>query len=346
MKTKIIKINSNSPEISKIKIAAKVLRKDGLVAFPTETVYGLGANALDIKAVKKIFEAKGRPIDNPLIVHISNKKDICRLVEKVPKDAERLMDKFWPGPLTLILKKSKIVPYITTGGLDTVAIRMPANKIALALIKEAKIPIAAPSANLFGKPSPTRAEHVIEDLYGKIDAIINGGNTEIGIESTVVDLTTNPPVLLRPGSVALEEMERVLGKIEIYSVANEKDITKIIAKSPGMKYKHYSPDAKLIVVEGKHQNVKKKIQELINQYKKEGKKIGIMVINQNHSYRANKIKFVGNDFIAIAKNLFKIFREFNKEKIDIIIAEGISDKGLGLAIMNRLRKASNEIIKV
>lgn len=230
MKTQIIKINPRKPDISKIKMIAEILRKSGLVAFPTETVYGLGAIALDPKAVKKIFEVKGRPTDNPLIIHIADKKEVHRLVKEVPKEAEKLINKFWPGPLTIILKKSEIVPDIVTANLDSVAIRMPANKIALALIKEAKVPVAAPSANLFSKPSPTSAEHVIQDLYGKIDVIIDGGKTKIGVESTIIDLTINPPMLLRPGKITLEKLEKVLGKVEIHQSVNKKKIKKIIAE--------------------------------------------------------------------------------------------------------------------
>jgi len=346
MRTKIIKINKDNPEISRIKIAAKALRKGDLVAFPTETVYGLGANALNPQAVKKIFKAKGRPADNPLIVHIADKKEVYSLAEKIPKKAVKLMNRFWPGPLTLVLKKSEIVPRVTTGGLDNVAIRMPAHKIALALIKEAKITIAAPSANFFGKPSPTIAEHVIQDLYEKIDIIVDGGKTKIGIESTVLDLTTNPPTLLRPGGIILEELEEVLGKIKIHSVVRGKKIKGIVAKSPGMKYKHYAPNASVTVVEGTYQKVKKKIQELVVENEKKGKKVAVMTTDENHNYKADVIKFVGNEFNIIAKNLFKTFRKFDNKKVDVIIAEGISDKGLGLAVMNRLRKAAYKVIKV
>lgn len=344
MKTKIIKINPKNPKISKIKIAAKILRKGGLVAFPTETVYGLGANALNPQGVKKIFEAKGRPKDNPLIVHIAEKEEVHRLTKEIPKEAEKLMDKFWPGPLTLVLKKAKIVPTVTTGGIDTVAIRMPAYKIALALIKEAKIPVAAPSANSFGRPSPTSAEHVIQDLYGKIDAIIDGGETKIGVESTVLDLTTDPPTLLRPGGITLEELKEILGKVEIHPTVKGKKVKEIVAKSPGMKYRHYAPNASVIVVEGKYERVKEKIQELVNKYRKRGKRVGVMVVSKNHSYKADAIKFMGSNFTAIARNLFKTFREFDKEKIDVIIAEGVDDRGLGLAVMNRLRKAAYKLI--
>ncbi|MBU1246041.1 MAG: L-threonylcarbamoyladenylate synthase [Nanoarchaeota archaeon] len=344
MKTKIIKINPEKLEISKVKIAAETLRKGGLVAFPTETVYGLGADALNSEAIKKIFEAKGRPIDNPLIVHIADKKEVYRLAREVPREAEKLINKFWPGPLTIILKKSNIVSDIITAGLDSVAIRMPNNKIALTLIKKSKVPIVAPSANLSGKPSPTMAEHVIQDLYGKIEIIIDGGETDIGVESTVLDLTTNPPTLLRPGGVDLEKLKKVLGKIKIYPMVKGKQIKKIAVKSPGMKYRHYAPNAKVILVEGKYERVKNKIQELTDKYKKKGKKIAIMTTNKNYNYKTGVIKFIGKDCDVIAKNLFKTFREFDKEKVDLIIAEGVSDNGLGLAVMNRLRKASYKII--
>ncbi|MBU4204494.1 MAG: threonylcarbamoyl-AMP synthase [Acidobacteria bacterium] len=331
MKTKIIKINPEKPEISKVKIAAETLRKGGLVAFPTETVYGLGADAFNSEAIKKIFEAKGRPIDNPLIIHIADKKEVYRLAREVPREAEKLINKFWPGPLTIILKKSNIVSDIITAGLDSVAIRMPNNKIALTLIKKSKVPIVAPSANLSGKPSPTMAEHAIQDLYGKIEIIIDGGETDIGVESTVLDLTTNPPTLLRPGGVDLEKLKEVLGKIKIHPIVKGKQIKKIAVKSPGMKYRHYAPNAKVILVEGKYERVKNKIQELTDKYKKKGKKIAIMTTNKNHNYKTGAIKFIGKDCDAIAKNLFKTFREFDKEKIDLIIAEGVSDNGLGLA---------------
>lgn len=346
MKTKIIKINPEKLEISKVKIAAETLRKGGLVAFPTETVYGLGADAFNSEAIKKIFEAKGRPIDNPLIIHIADKKEVYRLAREVPREAEKLINKFWPGPLTIILKKSNIVSDIITAGLDSVAIRMPNNKIALTLIKKSKVPIVAPSANLSGKPSPTMAEHAIQDLYGKIEIIIDGGETDIGVESTVLDLTTNPPTLLRPGGVDLEKLKEVLGKIKIHPIVKGKQIKKIAVKSPGMKYRHYAPNAKVILVEGKYERVKNKIQELTDKYKKKGKKIAIMTTNKNHNYKTGAIKFIGKDCDAIAKNLFKTFREFDKEKIDLIIAEGVSDNGLGLAVMNRLRKASYKIIGV
>jgi len=340
MITRIIKLNEKKFRIDEIKIAVETIVKGGLVAFPTETVYGLGANVFNVKAVEKIYEVKGRPKDNPFIVHIADKKDVYRLTSEIPEKAEELMKKFWPGPLTLIFKKSKIVPDVTTAGLGTVAIRMPDNKIALSLIRESKVPIAAPSANLAGKPSPTSAEHVIHDLYGKIEVIIDAGRTRIGVESTVLDITTDPPILLRPGGVNLEELESFLGKIKLHPIVKAGGkMKKFIAKSPGMKYKHYAPDADLIVVEGKTIAVRKKIQELVNEYKIKGKRVGVMTASK-HDYDADVIKFVGKNMKVIAKNLFKIFREFDKEKVDLIVAESVETNGLGFTIMNRLKKAS------
>jgi L-threonylcarbamoyladenylate synthase len=343
MKTKIIKINPKKIEIYKIREAAEIIKKGGLVAFPTETVYGLGANVFDEKAVKKIFQVKKRPFNDPIIVHIAKKNDIYKLTKEVPKIVKKLIDKFWPGPLTLILKKRKIIPKIVTAGLKTVAIRMPKNKIALSLIKEAKTPIAAPSANLFGKPSPTTAQHVKEDLLNKIDLIIDGGPTKIGLESTVLDLTTKPATLLRPGGITLEKLKKILGEIKIHPTVFEKIKIKTL-KSPGMIYRHYAPKANLFLIEGEEKKVKNKIENLIKKYKK--KKIGVLTVNKNHLYKADLVKFVGKNFSSIAKNLFKILREFDRKNIEIIFAEGTSEKGLGLAIMNRLRKASYKIIKV
>jgi L-threonylcarbamoyladenylate synthase len=346
-KTLILKINERKIDLKKIRIAAEILRKGGTVAFPTETVYGLGADALNPEAVKKIFKAKKRPADNPIIVHVSDESMIYKLAKKVPKKALKLMEKFWPGPLTLVLKKSNIVPDVVTAGLDTVAIRMPNHRVALALIKESKVPVAAPSANLAGKPSPTCAEHVIHDLYGRIDAIIDAGKTRIGVESTVLDLTSRVPTLLRPGGLPLEHLESVIGKIKLHPVVKAEREMKVVAKSPGMKYKHYAPEAQVIVVEGKFRNVKKKIDELIDGYRKTGKKVGVMTVSKRHEYEADVVKLVGEELKEIAKNLFLTLREFDKERVDLILAEGVEEKGLGLAIMNRLRKAAGyNVIKV
>lgn len=345
MQTKILKVSQVKPQISIIRQAARLIQKGEVVAFPTETVYGLGADALNPLAVKRIFEAKGRPADNPLIVHIHDKKDLKKLARDIPEITEKIIEKFWPGPLTVVLKKSKIVPKITTGGLDTVAIRMPKNKIASLLIKESGIPLAAPSANFFGRPSPTLAKHVTEDLDGRISMILDGGKTKIGIESTVIDLTSKTPMLLRPGGITLEQIERVVGAIRVHPIIKGRK-SKLIHRSPGMKYKHYSPNAKIILIEGTNKNVNKEIVQLISKFKKQQKRVGVMSMQRNHTYNADMVKFVGNSPDMIAANLFKVFREFDDGKIDIILAHGISKKGLGLGVMNRLSKAAHMKIKV
>ncbi|NJE41686.1 L-threonylcarbamoyladenylate synthase [Thermococcus sp. GR6] len=318
----------------KIKIAAKFILEGKLVAFPTETVYGLGADALNEEAVRRIFEAKGRPADNPLIVHIADFDDLKKLAREIPDEARLLAEKFWPGPLTVVLPKKEEVPTVTTGGLDTVAVRMPAHPIALALIR-ASTPIAAPSANISGKPSPTLAEHVIDDFYGKIECIIDGGETKIGVESTVVDLSGEKPTLLRPGGLPLEEIEKVIGEVEIHPAVRGKLVD--VARSPGMKYKHYSPNAQVIVVEGPRENVRKKIEELVNEYRKKGLRVGVMATEQ---YDADEFFHLGTSEEEVARNLFKALRELDKRGVDIIIAEGIEERGLGFAVMNRLRKAA------
>jgi len=348
--TLVLKVNAENPEVDKIRIAAHIIRKGGMVAFPTETVYGLGADALNAKAVQKLFEAKRRPPDNPIIVHVASKKDVYRLARDVPKAAERLMAKFWPGPLTLVLKRSKLVPDITVVGLDTIAIRMPKNKVALALLRESGTPIAAPSANLAGKPSPTRAQHVIDDLAGRIDVILDAGPTKIGVESTVVNVTSSPPTILRPGGTPYERLREVLGRVKLHSLAKaEKRVRIDRALSPGMKHRHYAPEAEMIVVEGELEKVIEKIREQAGTYMTRGKKVGILATDESVSrYEADVVKSLGSrkDPAMMAKNLFVFLREFDEEKVDIIIAEGIPLHGLGLAVMNRLRKASNfNIIK-
>lgn len=345
MQTKILKVNNTKPQISMIRQAARLIQKGEIVAFPTETVYGLGADALNPLAVKKVFEAKGRPADNPLIIHIHDKKDLKKLARDIPEITEKITEKFWPGPLTVVLKKSKIVPKITTGGLDTVAVRMPKNKIASLLIKESGVPLAAPSANFFGRPSPTLAKHVSEDLSGRISMILDGGKTRIGIESTVIDLTSKTPMLLRPGGVTLEQIDGVIGAIKIHPVIKGRK-SKTVHRSPGMKYKHYSPNAKIILVEGTDKNVDRKILHLVSKFKKQKKRVGVMVMQKNHAYKADLVRFVGDSPGKIAANLFKVFREFDDEKIDIILAQGIDREGLGLGVMNRLGKAAHTKIKV
>jgi len=345
-----LRVNSKKPATEKIRIAANMIKDGGLVAFPTETVYGLGADALNPKAVARIFEAKKRPPDNPIIVHIANKEDVSKLAKEVPDSAEKLMAQFWPGPLTLILKRSSLVPDITVVGLDTIALRMPSNKVALALIKESSTPIAAPSANLAGKPSPTEAQHVINDLAGRIDIVLDAGPTRIGVESTVVDMTAPTPQVLRPGGTLYERLKSVLGNVELHPivVANRR-MRVTTARSPGMKHRHYAPNAEMIVVEGESDKVVRKVHELAALHGAKGRKVGILATDENQSnYEADVVKSLGsrNDMATIAKNLFNLLREFDEEKVDIIIAEGIAPEELGLAVMNRLRRAANfNIIK-
>ncbi len=350
-KTIVLKVNCENPESAKISLAAAIIRKGGLVAFPTETVYGLGADALNPDAVRKIYTAKKRPLDNPIIVHVANENDIYKLAEETPECAEALTDRFWPGPLTLVLKASSMVPRVTTGGLDTIAIRMPKHRVALALIEASGTPIAAPSANLAGRPSPTVAEHVIEDLYGRIDIILDAGPTNIGVESTVLDLTCDPPRILRPGGVTYEELRSVLGEVTVHPAAAARSEIHIKhARSPGMKHKHYAPRAELIVVEGEFDAVVKKIGELAERHIREGRKVGILATEESLSkYEAGTVKLLGSrrDLTSVARNLFRLLREFDEEKVDIIIAEGVPEEGLGLAIMNRLRRAAGyNIVRV
>jgi len=349
-RTITVKVSSEKPQIDRIRIAASVIKKGGLVAFPTETVYGLGADALNRDAVAKIFKAKERPADNPIIVHIASKEDVYRLARDVPNKAEKLMAEFWPGPLTLILKRSSIVPDITVVGLDTIGIRMPSSKVALALIRESGTPIAAPSANRAGKPSPTTAQHVIDDLGGRIDVVLDGGPTRVGVESTVIDVTTRVPQILRPGGTSYEKLKKVLGKAALHPAATaKKKIRGLSARAPGMKHRHYAPEASMILVEGGLGKVVKMINKLTALNMADGKKVGILGTDESMSnYDADVVKSLGSrkDKVTIARNLFRLLREFDKERVDIIIAEGITARGLGLAVMNRLRKAANfKIVK-
>ena len=350
MKTLLLKVNPEKPDLKKIQLAAEIIQKGGLVAFPTETVYGLGADALNPTAVLALFEAKKRPLDNPPIVHVADSAEVYRLVEEVPIKARILMEKFWPGPLTLIFKRSNIVPKVTVAGLDTVAIRMPKHKVALELIKLSRCPIAAPSANLAGKPSPTTAQHVYEDLNGRIDAIIDGGATNIGVESTVVDLSVDPPMLLRPGGTPFEALKKVLNDMKLHVfVKAEEELTLQEIRSPGMKHKHYAPKAEVILIEGNVSAVINKVKELSESYRHKGKKVGILATDETQtSYKEEIVKSLGSrsNLASVAQNLFRLLREVDAENVDVIIAEGVSSDGLGLAVMNRLRKASGyHIIK-
>ncbi len=342
--TLMIKVNPLEPDPEKIRIAAKITRQGGLVAFPTETVYGLGANALNSDAVLELFQAKKRPLDNPPIIHVENMLEVFKLAVGVPSGAKQLMRRFWPGPLTLIFKRSPIIPSVTVAGLDTVAVRMPNHKVALLLIRESDCPIAAPSANLAGKPSPTSADHVFDDLDGRIDAIIDGGPTHIGVESTVLDLASEPPLVLRPGGTPLEDLRKVLPTVELHPfVLAEKELSLAEIRSPGMKHRHYAPKAQVIVVEGAIPAIVAKIKELLALYKKKGAKVGVLATDETQlSYQVNVVETMGSRFNMdiVARNLFGRLRELDAKGLDVIIAEGLPTDGLGLAVMNRLRKAS------
>ncbi len=351
MKTLVLKVDPEKPETEKIQAAADIIRQGGLVAFPTETVYGLGADALNPEAVKALFEAKKRPLDNPPIVHVASTKSVYTLAQEVSPKAERLMRLFWPGPLTLVFRRSQAVPEVTVAGLDTVAVRMPKHAVALALIKQSSCPIAAPSANLAGKPSPTTAEHVLEELNGKIDAILDAGPTSVGVESTVLDMSVHPPMILRPGGTPFEALEKALGEVVLHPfVAAEQELPVGKARSPGMKHKHYAPNAEVIVVEGAIPDVVAKINELAEAYRRKGVKVGILATDETlASYRADVLRSLGSRFnlALVAQNLFRLLRELDAEGVDVIIAEGVPTEGLGLAVMNRLRKAAGyHIVKV
>ncbi|TMU84140.1 threonylcarbamoyl-AMP synthase [Bacillus sp. BHET2] len=317
--------------------AAKILQQNEVVAFPTETVYGLGANATSDTAVEKIFKAKGRPSDNPLIVHISNKGQLEGLVAEVPTVATKLIDAYWPGPLTIIFhKKEKVFSEKVTAGLQTVAIRMPDHPVALSIIEASGLPIAAPSANRSGKPSPTTAQHVLDDLDGRIAGVVDGGETGVGVESTVVDCTGEIPVILRPGGVTKEQLEEVVGEVNVDPSLKE---GKGAPKSPGMKYTHYAPDAPVYLVDG----TREYLQRLVDKKKAEGLKVGVLTTEEfMNDFEADLILSAGRrkDLKTVAQHLYDTLRAFNRSDVDIIFAEMFPEEGVGLAIMNRLQKAA------
>jgi L-threonylcarbamoyladenylate synthase len=349
-KTVLLKVDPQAPDIEKVRVAARFIRSGGLVAFPTETVYGLGTDALNATAVLALFEAKKRPLDNPPIVHVCDVKDVYRVAQDVPITAEELMRLFWPGPLTLILKRSRIVPDVAVAGLDTIAVRMPRHSVALALIRESKCPISAPSANLAGKPSPTTAKHVLDDLDGRIDAVLDGGPTVVGVESTVLDVTVDPPQVLRPGGTPFEVLKEVLGGVELSpAVTAERPVPVGTIRSPGLKHKHYAPDADVVVVEGELSAIVGKVNELAMFYMRRGSRVGVLCTDETAGfYRADVVKSLGSrsDMGSVARSLFARLREFDLEGVDVIVAEGVPLEGLGLAVMNRLRRASGyKIVK-
>ncbi|WP_453992972.1 L-threonylcarbamoyladenylate synthase [Bacillus nitroreducens] len=335
------KYQHNLESCPQIDEAASLLRKNEVVAFPTETVYGLGANALTDEAVAKIYEAKGRPSDNPLIVHISTIGQLSKIVQEIPEHAERLIEKFWPGPLTLVLKrKHDAVSNMVTAGLDTVAVRMPNHPIALALITASGLPLAAPSANLSGKPSPTLAKHVADDLTGKIAGILDGGATGVGLESTVLDCSGEVPVILRPGGVTKEQLESVCGTVEVdKAILSQHEAP----KSPGMKYTHYAPSAPLTIVNGSMAF----IQSLVKKKQNEGLKVGILTtIERQNKYDADQVISCGSraDLETVANKLYDVLRLFDESNVDVILSESFPSEGIGQAIMNRLTKAAGHRI--
>ncbi|MBI2620112.1 MAG: threonylcarbamoyl-AMP synthase [Ignavibacteriales bacterium] len=333
IETRLATVSLENPDVQIIAEAAEVLKKGGVVAFPTETVYGLGADALNSEAVQKVFAAKGRPSDNPLIVHIAVRHQLMELAEEVSEKGERLAKEFWPGPLTLVVRKTYLVPEIVTSGLDTVAIRMPDHPVALALIEEFDGGIVGPSANLTGRPSPTSANHVMEDLKGRIDMVLNGGPTDIGIESTVVDVTLDPPLILRPGGLHKESLEDIVGPVRL---ASEEEF---LRRSPGTRHRHYAPNAKIVLVDREDvEGLKRALKE----FRQDGKSVGCIVHSPEMASVESGVFFkvlpAPIDFFA--RYLFRTFRELDHEGADIILVEQVDEGGLGTAVMDRLRKAS------
>ena len=346
MKTLIEKIDRHQMDDKVLAKAGEILKCGGLVAFPTETVYGLGANALNEDAAKKTYAAKGRPSDNPLIVHIADVEDLPIVARNISDKAKQLMEQFWPGPLTFIFEKQYIVPYGTTGGLNTVAVRMPTDEIARAVIRAGGGCISAPSANTSGRPSPTSAEHVADDFDGKIDMIIDGGNVDIGLESTILDMTVEPPMILRPGAITKEMLEEVIGEVAVDATLLTED-TGDAPKAPGMKYRHYAPKAQLVIVKGEVGETLKAIRQIAYEQTRLGFKVGIIASGETAEYYTNGIvKNIGtrSNENSIAKNLYRVLREFDEEDVSYIYSEAFDGDGIGSAIMNRLEKAAGHQI--
>ncbi|MEQ2563958.1 L-threonylcarbamoyladenylate synthase [Ventrimonas sp. CLA-AP-H27] len=351
MNTKLVKIEDTKQiKDEELAEAAQILRDGGLVAFPTETVYGLGANALDEAAAKKIYAAKGRPSDNPLIAHISCLEELKPLVAYIPEAGRKLAEAYWPGPLTMVFPKSDIVPYGTTGGLDTVAVRMPSDPVANRLIKLAGVPVAAPSANTSGRPSPTTAQHVWQDMEGKIEMILDGGPVGIGVESTIVDVSGDVPTLLRPGAITMEMLRETVGRVEIDPAIQAPPSADLRPKAPGMKYRHYAPHADLQLVEGETDKVVETINALVKEKLAEGKKVGVICTDETKDrFPQGEVRSVGlrAKEETIAHNLFAVLREFDDLDVDCIYSESFSKDHLGQAIMNRLTKAAGyHVLKV
>lgn len=352
MRTRYIEIDREHPQPDRVEEAAGVIRSGGLVAFPTETVYGLGGNAFDPEASKKIYAAKGRPSDNPLIAHIADFDSLSELASEIPDTARKLMEKYWPGPMTLIFKKTGKVPRSTTGGLDTVAVRMPSHPVARALIRAAGVPIAAPSANRSGRPSCTRAEHVREDLDGQIDMILDGGQVGIGLESTIIDVTGEIPSLLRPGFISEEMLRETLGDMAVDAASVGPMSPDAHPKAPGMKYRHYAPKADMCIIRGCHEGTEQEIGRLAAEALTAGKKVGILCAAESLPYYEGKFSAWEEKRIclinagsredpgAVAHNLFDALRSFDDAGVDVIYSEAFENGQLGGAIMNRLQKAA------
>lgn len=335
-------VNRNNIDKEIIEQAGSILRQGGLVAFPTETVYGLGANALDEEAARKTYAAKGRPSDNPLIVHIAKVEDLEGIVTEIPPMVNDIAKRFWPGPLTMIFKKNERVPLGTTGGLETVAVRMPDDEIAREMILAGGGYISAPSANTSGRPSPTTAQHVAEDLDGKIEMILDGGSVDIGVESTILDMTVTPPMILRPGAITREMLSQVIGEVAVDEALISENSTKA-PKAPGMKYRHYAPKAELIIVEGEPEEAVKAIRQISYEQVRLGYKVGIIATNESiEEYTTGMIKSIGSrdNEKTVARNLYRILREFDEEEVSYIYSEAFPEVGIGTAVMNRLGKAA------
>lgn len=341
METELIKVESITDEA--IKRAAQCIKSGGLVAFPTETVYGLGGDGLNSEAAGKIYAAKGRPSDNPLILHINSQKMLSKIVKEVTPMAKKIMTAFCPGPITIILPKSDIVPYSVTGGLETVAVRMPDNDVMRELIKCADTPIAGPSANISGRPSPTTAQAVYHDLHGKIDMILDNGPCEFGVESTIVDCTEDVPIILRPGAITKEMLEEIFTKVKIDGAVIGENV---VPKAPGMKYKHYAPKANMILFEGEADKMSAAIKDEIDKYKQRNKQVGLIISEEtakalDRLHEENTVIYgKQNDLHHIAAEIYECLRYFDDKDVDVILAEGTISSGIGLAIMNRLHKAS------
>lgn len=342
METIIFTIDETKELNNQVKEAGKILKNGGLVAFPTETVYGLGGDAKNKDASKAIYAAKGRPSDNPLIVHIPDVSWVDGIVSEIPEAAKKLADAFWPGPMTLIFKKNEEIPLETTGGLDTVAVRLPSHPVARALMEESGVYIAAPSANTSGRPSPTKAKHVAEDLSGKIDAIIDGGEVNIGLESTIIDVTEDIPTILRPGYISLDDVKAVVGEARMDPGIMSKDST-VRPKAPGMRYRHYAPKGNLIVVNGEKEKVCAYINKQVESAGALHKKVAVLASSETAStYKNTKVYVIGslNDEEEIARNLYDVLRQFDEEEMELIFSEAFETPHIGQAIMNRLLKAA------